>query len=100
MGIYMILNKTNGKIYIGQSVDIQARFKAHKNELNHNKHHNKHLQSAWNKDCEENFEFIILCECEQNKLNEFEQYYILTLDATNPEVGYNLAWGGLSNRTS
>lgn len=100
MGIYMILNKVTNKIYIGQSIDIQARFKAHKNDLRKNKHCNKHLQSAWNKDGEKSFEFIILCECEENKLNELEQYYILSLDATNQEIGYNLAWGGSSNRTT
>ena len=29
-GIYMIQNKINGKIYIGQAVDIEDRWKIHK----------------------------------------------------------------------
>lgn len=28
-GIYKITNKVNGKIYIGQSVDIEGRWKGH-----------------------------------------------------------------------
>ena len=32
IGIYKIQNLINGKIYIGQSVHIKARFNAHKSE--------------------------------------------------------------------
>lgn len=46
IGIYAIHNKINGKFYIGQSVNIQYRWKQHKNALKSNKHENKHLQSA------------------------------------------------------
>ena len=63
-GIYMIQNKVNGKIYIGQSVNIEDRWGEHKYELNKGYHHNKHLQRSWNKDGQENFEFTIICECE------------------------------------
>ena len=67
-GIYMILNHANDKIYIGQSIDIKARWKQHKSDLNNNRHVNKHLQNSWNKFGQDNFEFIILCECEENQL--------------------------------
>ena len=76
-GIYMILNKVNNKVYIGQSVDIYKRWTKHRRELRNNKHDNDHLQKSWNRDGEQYFDFIILCECPQNKLNEMEQYYIL-----------------------
>jgi len=29
-GIYKITNKVNGKVYIGQSVDIERRWKEHR----------------------------------------------------------------------
>lgn len=96
IGIYMILNVINGKIYIGQSRDIKNRWKQHKSDLNCNRHINEHLQSAWNKYGEENFEFIILCECEENQLNTLEQYYIFELFSYNPKVGYNNDYGGAS----
>ena len=55
-GIYMILNHTNDKIYIGQSIDIKTRWKQHKSNLNCNRHENKHLQSAWDKYGKDKFE--------------------------------------------
>ena len=36
-GIYIIKNKINDKVYIGQSVDIICRWYAHKNSANGNK---------------------------------------------------------------
>ena len=48
-GIYMIQNTTNGKIYIGQAIDIEKRWKNHIWELDNNRHTNKHLQRTWNK---------------------------------------------------
>lgn len=100
IGIYMIVNNVDNKIYIGQSIDIDKRFKSHKQKLNSNTHYNVHLQNAWNKYGENEFEFSIICECEENKLNELEEYYIFCLDATNLEIGYNVALGGNSSKTS
>ena len=93
-GIYMILNKVNNKVYIGQSVDIYKRWAKHKRELRNNKHDNDHLQKSWNRDGEQCFDFIILCECPQNKLNEMEQYYILCFNSKYREFGYNKDMGG------
>ena len=93
-GIYMILNHANDKIYIGQSIDIKARWKQHKSDLNNNRHVNKHLQNSWNKFGQDNFEFIILCECEENQLNTMEQYYIFCFNCVDNEYGYNGDYGG------
>ena len=59
-GIYIIRNLVNDKIYVGSSVNIRRRFSQHKSTLRHNTHKNKHLQNAWNKHGEENFEFIVI----------------------------------------
>ena len=93
-GIYMIQNKVNGKIYIGQSVDINSRWGSHKGELRYNSHYNKHLQKSWNKYGEDNFEFTIICECNENQLNTMEEYYIFELMTYDPDFGYNKSYGG------
>lgn len=93
-GIYMIQNLVNGKIYIGQAVDIEERWKNHKNSLRRNCHHNKHLQNSWNRDGEENFEFTVICECGENQLNTLEQYYIFELMSYDGKIGYNKSYGG------
>ena len=97
-GIYMILNKANNKIYIGQSVDVNQRWKQHKADLRHKNHENKHLINSWHKYGEESFEFILLCECEESQLNTMEQYYIFCFDSSNSKIGYNKDYGGSSGR--
>ena len=75
-GIYCIFNKSNGKIYVGQSVQLKTRISQHKSELNFNNHSNKHLQSAWNKYGEDAFDFIIVEICDEEKLNDHEIWWI------------------------
>ena len=50
-GIYAIWNSITNKIYVGQAVNITKRWKNHKIELKLNRHSNKYLQSAYNKNC-------------------------------------------------
>lgn len=76
IGIYGIKNKKNGKMYVGQSVDVKGRFVRHKTELKNNKHKNKHLQNSYNKNGIEQFEFFVIEECEKDKLTEREQEWI------------------------
>ena len=97
-GIYMIQNKVNNKMYIGQAVDIEDRWKNHVYELRGGYHHNKHLQNSWKRDGEENFEFTILLECGEADLNMYEEYYIFELMTYDPRVGYNKTYGGDSGR--
>ena len=39
-GIYCIENIVNHKKYIGQSIDVEERWKKHVSELKHGRHHN------------------------------------------------------------
>ena len=93
-GIYMIQNLVNGKMYIGQSVDIEKRWGEHRSGLRGNDHGNKHLQRSWNKYGEDNFEFTIICECAESQLNTMEEYYIFELMSYDERVGYNKTYGG------
>lgn len=82
IGIYKITNTINGKMYIGQSVDITRRWRQHKNsELDYP------LYKAFKKYGIENFIFEILEECSITMLNERERYYIQLYDSCR--CGYN-----------
>jgi len=72
-GIYCIENTISHKTYIGSSKNIYQRLLKHFALLRHNKHQNLHLQNAWNKYGESNFEWFILELCDSNKLTEREQ---------------------------
>ena len=88
-GVYEIRCKINNKIYVGSSNDINYRWKSHKRMLNATSHFSPHLQSAWNKYKEENFEFIILEECIPSNRIKREQFYLDLLKPYSFETGYN-----------
>ena len=72
-------------MYVGQSTEINTRWIKHRYQLRHNIHKNTHLQNSFNKYGENNFEFVILQECEEKQLNKLEQS---TID-DNPDC-YNM----------
>lgn len=88
-GIYKIENLVNGKVYIGQAVDIGNRCKNHKKALKNNVHINKHLQNSWNKYREENFKFEVIEECTEAELTKREQYWIDFYGGLNSSSNYN-----------
>lgn len=90
IGIYKIQNLIDGKIYIGQSVHIQARFNQHKSEAKNG--NTRPLYNAIRKYGIENFSFEIIEECPKEKLNEREVYWIKKYNSFNN--GYNLTPGG------
>ena len=97
IGIYQILNKINGKLYIGStSESFRKRFNLHKYHLRNDKHKNSHLQYAWNKYGEESFEFSIIeiSEIKEEVLDR-EQYYIDSFDFENLYNINPFASGGL-----
>ena len=92
IGIYMIKNNINNKVYIGQSSDIKKRWKKHIEDLNNKNHHNYHLQGAWDKYGSSNFEFVILEICDKSELDKKEEFYIKKYNSL--KNGYNLDNGG------
>ena len=90
-GVYCFLNLCNGKRYVGQSINIRRRYNSHKYELKNGKHHNQHLQRAWNKYGNKNFKYIILeiCRDEEHAI-EREQYWADKFKSFVGEKGYNI----------
>lgn len=94
-GVYKIENLVDGKVYIGQSINVLNRLANHKSDLKHNRHHNTYLQHAYNKYGVENFDFSIICECDMQELDRLERYYIVEVyDSINRDKGYNRENGG------
>jgi group I intron endonuclease len=96
-GIYKIVNKLNGRYYVGSSKDIltpnKGRWYEHKRSLSANKHKNSHLQRAWNKYGEKNFKFVIVEKCvpDVKTLLEREQVY-LNLAKIKKRECYNMSF--------
>jgi group I intron endonuclease len=59
-GVYKITNKINNKIYIGSCKEFKERARDHFSSLKKNRHHNKHLQSSFNKNGSDAFIFEVL----------------------------------------
>ncbi len=59
-GIYRITCASNGRFYIGSSINLSHRFQEHRGRLRHTKHENIKLQRAWDKYGEEAFSFEVL----------------------------------------
>jgi group I intron endonuclease len=94
--IYKIINKVNRKFYIGSTLDIKDRWREHKKDLREDKHHSIHLQRAWNKYGEDNFEIQIiewLDGVNEEELREKEKYYIELLKPYKRDIGYNVSRG-------
>ena len=89
IGIYKITNKLNGKVYVGQSNDIERRFKEHQQKGESSK---IPLDIAIQKYGKDNFTYEIIEECSLEELNPKEQYWIITLNAVTD--GYNCSVGG------
>lgn len=94
-GIYRIINSSNGKCYVGSSIDINRRRLEHFSALLHNRHVNNHLQNAYNKYGRDSFIFEVIENLEitdniKEDLLEREQFWI---DNLRPEYNILLVAG-------
>lgn len=102
VGIYKFENNITHNIYIGQSINIERRYKDHLSRAKHNhkgnNEYNTPLHRAIRKYGIENFTFSIIEECNKDILNDKEQYWISFYDSF--ENGYNLTSGGETQEAS
>lgn len=91
-GIYYILDRTTGTVYVGSSIDIYRRLKVHYNSLLKNLHSNSYLQNTWNKRKEEDFLLGVLSSSiEDDLLLIHEQHWIDFFDSSDRDKGFNLS---------
>lgn len=72
-GLYWIRNLWDGKRYVGSSIDVPRRLRAHRSLLERGVHDNIHLQRAWNRDGVESFVFECVRQVVKRNLREREQ---------------------------
>lgn len=96
-GVYQIVCKPTGKVYIGSAVWLAKRKRYHREDLLKGKHHSQHLQKAWNKYGADAFGYSVLEYCEKEKIIEREQFYIDLLKSSDREHGFNIQPKAYSN---
>lgn len=75
-GIYKIINKVNGRYYVGSSRNVEIRWKEHCKMLGSGNHHCVYLQRAWDKYGADSFLFSFVECCELRELRQREQEYL------------------------
>lgn len=92
-GIYLITNKINGHMYVGQSVHIYERWRQHCALYDLD---NSLVEKAIAKYGAENFSFeiIITLENDTEKLNDAEREWIAILNTYEDKNHYNITPGG------
>lgn len=97
-GVYRIKDKVNGKFYYGSSLNINGRMKEHLRTLRQGIHENQHLQNAFNRDGEKNFEFTPILSLNTDGMTyedvnylirAFEQICIDYFECCDREKGFN-----------
>lgn len=88
-GIYFIQNKSNGKVYIGSTIDFSKRWHSHRKQLATGTHANKYLQRSYSK-YPNQFEFGIIDICDKEDLIKREQFYSDLFQSYQPKRGYNI----------
>jgi len=97
-GIYKIVNKMNGKYYVGSSRNIlgeNGRWSDHSTDLIRGDHPNQRLQNAWNKYGPDSFEFFII-EITDDLINREQTY----LDKAKLDDAYNLKYSAVGGKFS
>lgn len=92
--LYMHINKTNGKVYIGQTKQSYVLRWDNGKGYGHRSRFAKAIKKyGWN-----GFEHISLIEgLSKSEADYFERFFIAFFDSQNPEFGYNLTAGGDEN---
>jgi len=94
--IYRLVNKSNGKIYVGQTCDLDRRYKEYIRLPRKSGNGQNKLKNAIKKYGIESFIFECVAKTSEEMLDEFEKYYIRTWDCISN--GYNVEEGGRNQK--
>lgn len=90
-GIYKITNIINNKVYVGQSKNLNTRYKRHLYRIKRNEHHNDHIQRAFDKYGADSFKYEVLEEIKDlSLLDTREKFWIDNYGGINSDDTYNL----------
>lgn len=93
--VYSITNISNGKQYIGSTVNYEKRERAHLNGLRGSYHDNRLLQQDFDTYGEDSFVFEIICKTESEEERfQIEANLIQQLKTFEFDNGYNLSTDG------
>lgn len=87
--IYIIKNRVNNKVYVGQTKHYDIRKREHINDLKANRHSNVYLQEDFNKYGINNFKFEILENVNDIDANSREDYYMSYFGGIDTNYVYN-----------
>jgi group I intron endonuclease len=92
-GIYAIVNRNSGKLYVGSAVHFHDRWREHRHHLAKSKHHSRYLQRAFDKEPEGFYIEIVeeIQNADKNTLLEREQFWINFFKSYLPQNGYNIS---------
>jgi len=91
--IYIIQNKINNKIYVGQSKVPDKRWVRHKYDATVRKKLHPLYQSI-RKHQVDNFYFQIIDEAPENEIDDLEEFWIQYFRSWDRSFGYNIELGG------
>jgi len=97
--IYKITNIVNNKVYIGQTINPNARWRAHQSYALKKPIQYIHRAMAKHKFVNFIFELILTCKT-QDDANEAEDVIIIQYNSRNKKYGYNLNAGGINGISS
>lgn len=92
IGIYKITSPI-GKIYIGQSIELQNRMRKHRSSAKKGK---IKLYDSFREYGADAHKFEIICQCEKIELDDLEKHYIKLYNSFDSEFGFNSRSGGRS----
>ncbi|WP_054070262.1 GIY-YIG nuclease family protein [Pseudomonas syringae group genomosp. 3] len=94
-GVYQITNTTNGRRYIGSSVNLAARIKSHVYRLKNGVGKNRHMQADWDIYGFHSFSARVLVYCSPEHCVAYEQQCFDALQPEyniSPKAGSQLGW--------
>src|ERR1700733_7991093 len=93
--LYKITNIANQKIYIGQTIAKDKRWKSHKYLAKYPEKSGQYIHRTMAKYGIESFVYEIIASCKtQEDANAAEALLIIQYDSRNPKIGYNIKPGG------